>query len=110
MAEADGRLNGRTGEGWHPEPELLDIRDEGLSRTALERLGEQAWTAALDYVYEHGMARAIGEPGDYEELRAIFFGPSGAAGPAPGAAGSSRPAVALLSRSALRPPRIQTRK
>ena len=83
MAEADGRLNGRTGEGWHPEPELLDIRDEGLSRTALERLGEQAWTAALDYVYEHGMARAIGEPGDYEELRAIFFGPSGAAGPAP---------------------------
>jgi glutamate/tyrosine decarboxylase-like PLP-dependent enzyme len=83
VAEADGRLSGRSGEGWHPEPELLDIRDEATSRVALERLGETAWIAALDYVYEHGMARAIGEPGDYEQLRAVFFGPSGAPGPAP---------------------------
>jgi hypothetical protein len=57
----------RSGEGWHPEPELLDIRDEGRSRPALERLGQGAWSAALDYVYEHGMERAIGEPADYAE-------------------------------------------
>ncbi len=77
MARADDRLRGRTGEGWHPEPELLDVRDEAASRPALEALGEGVWSAALDYVYDHGMERAIGEPGDYEQLRRIFFGPSG---------------------------------
>ena len=83
MAGADGRLAGRTGEGWHPEPELLDIRDEDASRPALEALGEGAWSAVLDYVYDHGMERAIGEPGDYEELRKVFFGPSGVPAAAP---------------------------
>ena len=79
----DDRPAARTGEGWHPEPELLDIRDEESSRPALEALGEGAWSAALDYVYDHGMERAIGEPGDYEELRALFFGPSGMPAAAP---------------------------
>jgi len=73
----------RSGEGWHPEPELLDIRDEATSRPALERLGEAAWSAALDYVYEHGMERAIGEPADYGQLRRVFFGPSEGPAPAP---------------------------
>ena len=73
----------RSGEGWHPEPELLDIRDEERSRPALERLGEEAWSAALDYVYDHGMERAIGEPADYAELRKVFFGSSGGPAPAP---------------------------
>jgi len=72
-----------TGEGWHPEPELLDIRDEARSRLVLEQLGQAAWTAALDYVYEHGLERAIGDPGDYRQMRAEFFGPSGQPGPAP---------------------------
>jgi aromatic-L-amino-acid decarboxylase len=83
MAGADDRLTGRTGEGWHPEPELLDIRDETRSRRMLERMGEAAWTAALDYVYDHGLERAIGEPADYEALRLEFFGPSGRPEPAP---------------------------
>jgi len=84
MAEANGRpTSTRTGEGWHPEPELLDIRDEERSRPALERLGQGAWSAALDYVYDHGMERAIGEPADYGELRKAFFGPSGEPAPAP---------------------------
>ena len=73
MAGGRERLSGRTGEGWHPEPELLDIRDEATSRPALEKLGEGAWSAALDYVYDHGMERAIGEPADYGELRQVFF-------------------------------------
>ncbi len=82
--EPEGRsANGRTGEGWHPEPELLDVRDEATSRPALERLGEGTWSAALDYVYDHGMERAIGEPADYAELRTVFFGPSGGPAPAP---------------------------
>ena len=83
MARSGGRLTGRSGEGWHPEPELLDIRDEETSRPALEALGEGAWSAALDYVYDHGQERAIGEPADYEEFRKVFFGPSGAPAPAP---------------------------
>ena len=83
VSESDDRLAGRTGEGWHPEPELLDIRDEATSRPALERLGEGAWSAALDYVYDHGMERAVGEPADFRQLRSVFFGPSGAPGPAP---------------------------
>jgi aromatic-L-amino-acid decarboxylase len=83
MADPDDRLAGRSGEGWHPEPELLDIRDEDASRAALEALGAGAWGAALDYVYDHAMERAIGEPGDYDELRTRFFGPAGAPAAAP---------------------------
>ena len=83
MADERDHLTGRSGEGWHPEPELLDVRDEETSRPALERLGEGVWAAALDYVYDHGMERAIGEPADYEELRKVFFGPSGEPSPAP---------------------------
>lgn len=65
---------------WHPEPELIDVRDAERSRPALQALGEAAWTTALDYLYEHGLERSMGEPTRYEDARRSFFGPS--AGPA----------------------------
>src|SRR5262245_35982967 len=68
---------------WHPEPELLDIRDEAVSRPALERLGTDAWQAALDYLYDEGLRRGMGEPVGADALRATFFGPSRAPGSAP---------------------------
>ncbi|HZW00757.1 MAG TPA: pyridoxal-dependent decarboxylase [Candidatus Deferrimicrobium sp.] len=68
---------------WHPEPELIDIRDPGVSRPALERLGADAWGAGLDYLYGHALARALGEPTRSDDLRTAFFGPSGRPSPAP---------------------------
>jgi aromatic-L-amino-acid decarboxylase len=41
------------------------------------------WGTALDYLYEHAFARAMGEPIDYEGLRQAFFGPSGLPAAAP---------------------------
>jgi glutamate/tyrosine decarboxylase-like PLP-dependent enzyme len=70
---------------WHPEPELIDVRDPGISRPALERAGQEAWAAGLDYLYEHAFVRAMGEPTRSEDLRTAFFGPLGRPGPAPGA-------------------------
>jgi aromatic-L-amino-acid/L-tryptophan decarboxylase len=61
---------------WHPEPELIDVRDAERSRAALEGLGEAAWGTALDYLYEHGFERSMGEPTRYEDARRAFFGPS----------------------------------
>lgn len=77
------RVPGRSRFAWHPEPELLDVRDESASRPELERLGRAAWESALDYVYRQGLRRGMGEPSDPAELRALFFGPSGSPGPAP---------------------------
>ncbi len=68
---------------WHPEPELIDIRDPGVSRAALERLGHDAWAAALDYLYREAFRRAMGEPTTAVPLRSRFFGSSGGPGPAP---------------------------
>jgi aromatic-L-amino-acid decarboxylase len=68
---------------WHPEPELLGIRHEALSRDALERIGRATWDAALDYLYDEAFRRAVGEPTGYAELRRTFFGPSGGPAPAP---------------------------
>jgi aromatic-L-amino-acid decarboxylase len=69
--------------GWHPEPELLDIRDEARSRAALERLGAETWATGLDYLYEHGLDRALGGPTRFEDMRRAFFGPSGRPSAAP---------------------------
>ncbi len=68
---------------WHPEPALLDVRDAATARPALERLGAQAWAAALDYLYDHGLARGMGEDADLTMLRRIIHGPTGVPGPAP---------------------------
>ena len=69
--------------GWHPEPGLLDIRDEQASRPALERLGSHTWAAALDYIYGEGLRRGMGEPAGADALREVFFGPAGGPSPAP---------------------------
>ena len=58
---------------WHPEPELIGFRDAGASRPAAERLGAETWRTALDYLYGPAMARAMGDPGTYDEVRRHFF-------------------------------------
>jgi aromatic-L-amino-acid/L-tryptophan decarboxylase len=68
---------------WHPEPELISIRDATASREALERAGDDIWGAALDYLYGHALERAMGTPVDYDALRAEFFGAGGGPAPAP---------------------------
>jgi glutamate/tyrosine decarboxylase-like PLP-dependent enzyme len=67
---------------WHPEPDLIGFADPS-SRPALEQLGQDAWAAALDYLYDHAFVRAMGQPAGYAELRAAFFGPGGRPSPAP---------------------------
>jgi hypothetical protein len=66
---------------WHPEPELVGFDDEGQSRPALERLGDAAWTACLDYLYGEALRRPVG-PDAYPELRRRLF-PTGGPAPAP---------------------------
>jgi aromatic-L-amino-acid decarboxylase len=66
---------------WHPEPELLGHTDP-RARAAIERLGADAWTAALDYLYGETQRRPLG-PETYPELREAFFGPNSAPAPAP---------------------------
>jgi glutamate/tyrosine decarboxylase-like PLP-dependent enzyme len=78
---------------WHPEPELLGFGDPS-ARPALERLGADAWAAALDYLYDHAFVRAMGEPAGYAELRAAFFGSSGEPAAAPG---DPTPSAAILA-------------
>jgi glutamate/tyrosine decarboxylase-like PLP-dependent enzyme len=68
---------------WHPEPELLGIRDAVASRDALRAAGAATWEAALDYLYDHAFSRAMGEPAGYAELRAEYFGRAGGPGRAP---------------------------
>ncbi len=68
---------------WHPEPELIGVRDPERSRAALERLGAAAWSAGLDYLYDEALRRGMGEPTGYQELRREVFGPSGLPAPAP---------------------------
>ena len=68
---------------WHPEPELLRIRDEMESRAALRAAGAEVWETALDYLYSHAFVRAMGDPVDYQTLRREFFGAGGRPGAAP---------------------------
>jgi glutamate/tyrosine decarboxylase-like PLP-dependent enzyme len=75
---------------WHPEPELIGIRDEAASREALRRFGDDAWSAALDYLYQHALRRAMGELTGAAALRTAFFGDAGGPGAAP--AGPTRSA------------------
>jgi aromatic-L-amino-acid/L-tryptophan decarboxylase len=70
--------------GWHPEPELIVVRDESASREALREAGAATWETALDYLYDHALGRAMGEPAEYATLRSRYFG----VGMVPGAAPS----------------------
>ena len=67
---------------WSPEPELIDVRDEGRSRAALEALGEQTWREALDWLYGEAMRRPI-HVRTYPDAREAFFGPTKRPAPAP---------------------------
>ncbi len=64
------------GARWHPEPELIAFGDEATARAALERLGEETWRTALDYLYREGVRRGVA-PVTYPELRQRYFAPSG---------------------------------
>ena len=66
---------------WHPEPELIGLRDAETSRGALRRAGEATWDASLDWLYDEAMVRGMGLPTDYAALRRLYFGET--AGPAP---------------------------
>jgi aromatic-L-amino-acid decarboxylase len=79
---------------WHPEPELIGYGDAATSRAALERLGGDTWATALDFLYDHAAARAMGDPAPYAALRASFFGPSGGPAAAPV---SPTPIAAILA-------------
>jgi glutamate/tyrosine decarboxylase-like PLP-dependent enzyme len=68
---------------WHPEPELIGIRDAATSREALRRAGEATWEASLDWLYDEAMVRAMGLPTDYAMLRRAYFGEAGGPGAAP---------------------------
>ena len=72
-----------TSPSWHPEPELISIRDAAASRDALREAGAAVWETALDYLYDHAFVRAMGEPVEYEALRTLYFGPSGRPAGAP---------------------------
>jgi aromatic-L-amino-acid decarboxylase len=78
---------------WHPEPELIGYNDAATSRAAMERLGTNTWTAALDFLYDHAAERAMGDPAPYAELRTKFFGATGGPASAPA---SPTPIAAIL--------------
>lgn len=67
---------------WHPEPELIDVRDPERSRAALERLGERTWSEAIDWLYGPAADRPTA-PDLYPEMRRAFFGERGSPDPAP---------------------------
>ena len=74
---------------WHPEPELIGYGDAATSRAAMERLGADTWSVALDFLYDHAARRAMGDPAPYDAVRASFFGASGGPAPAPVSPASS---------------------
>src|SRR4051794_24660131 len=67
---------------WHPEPNLIDVAAPG-ARESLDAAGRAAWSAALDYLYDEALRRAMGEPAGYAALRREFFGAAGGPGHAP---------------------------
>ena len=81
-----------------PEPELVDIRDESVSRPALERLGKALGRGAPVPL------RGRGEPPirqvTYGELRTAFYGPSREPAPAPEEAARSDEVLAEFERVA----------
>ncbi len=70
----------------HPEPDLVDFGSPS-ARPALERLGEEVWRAALDWLYGVAMVRPM-HADTYPAARDRYFGGTGA-GPAPAPAAPS---------------------
>src|SRR3990170_2283795 len=68
---------------WHPEPELVNYRDEATSAEPLLEAGFATWEAAIAYLYDEGLARGMGRPTGYAELRRLFFDGRDDPGPAP---------------------------
>ncbi len=66
----------------HPEPGLIDTRDEAIARPMLEELGKAVWGEALRYLYEDAPSRPLRSL-PYTQMRREFFGPTGAPAPAP---------------------------
>jgi aromatic-L-amino-acid decarboxylase len=66
---------------WHPEPDLIDVRAPG-ARAALERLGEELWREALDWLYGEALRRPTSAE-RYPDLRAAYYGGRRGPGPAP---------------------------
>src|SRR5258706_12591995 len=85
---------------WHPEPELIGYRDAGASREALERLGAETWAAALDFLFDHAVERAMGAPSGYAPVRPAFYG---AAGVPPGGPPRPPPSRPVLAEARARP-------
>jgi aromatic-L-amino-acid decarboxylase len=85
----------------HPEPELIDTRDEERSRPALDRLGERTWREALDWLYGTAAVRPTA-PDVYPDVRRAFFGDGGRPAAAPDA-GSTADAVLAEFRERLAP-------
>ena len=85
-ARSDPRPSAASRFGWHPEPALIGVDDVAASRAALERLGEVAWAAGLDYLFEEGLRRSMGEPAGYADVRRAYYGPV-ATGPGPAPVG-----------------------
>ena len=80
LGDADPRPSAAERFGWHPEPALLGIDDAAASRPALEQLGRETWSTALDYLFDEALRRAMGEPTGYADLRRTFFGATDADG------------------------------
>ena len=73
---------------WHPEPELIDVRDPAKARAALEGLGDALWREALDWLYDEALRRPAA-PDRYPDLRRAFYGETGGPGPAPATGATS---------------------
>ena len=82
---------------WHPEPELIGVRDPA-ARDALDALGRRAWQTALEYLYDEALRRAMGEPVGYGALHDRFFGAGGGPAPAPAGPARSRDVLAEFTR------------
>jgi glutamate/tyrosine decarboxylase-like PLP-dependent enzyme len=76
-------MSGGRGPDWHPEPELISMRDAAVSREALRAAGAAIWETALDYLYDNAFGRAMGTHAEYAALRSAFFGQAGGPAPAP---------------------------
>jgi aromatic-L-amino-acid decarboxylase len=67
---------------WHPEPDLIDYRDQASARASLEKFGEDLWNEALHWLYEEALSKPSRSE-RYPDIRSTFYGEAGGPGPAP---------------------------